>query len=83
MSASTNKAQREAWAAEQIARADRYTVVMFRGFPDGHDKRWAASLREARRIRRAMLAEYADTNYRRRPIIYAVVPPYDITIHVE
>ncbi|MDE2426305.1 MAG: hypothetical protein KGO96_10415 [Elusimicrobia bacterium] len=76
--------EQQKWTEEQISRADRFTVVMFVGLADGlYDKRWTSSLREARLVRRDMLAEYGDTNYRRRPMIYAVVPPIDLTIFVE
>ncbi len=83
MAASTNKSQREAWTARQIASAVSYTAVMFLGFPDGYDRREASSLEEARAIRSEMLTEYEGKNYGRGVMIYAITPGYAMTIHVE
>ena len=82
MSAKVNKSRREAWAAAQAARAVSFTAVMFLGYPEGVDKRHASSLEGARRLRADMLAEYADKNFGRGVMIYAVTED-NVTIHLE
>ena len=74
--------RRERWIAEQIAGAESFTVVTFLGYPDGYDVRPAASLDEARQLRRSVLVEYADVNYGRGACIYAITPS-GMTVHVE
>jgi hypothetical protein len=76
------RAARDAWSSEQIARAARFTAVMFVGAPEMYDKRWASSLEEARQTRDVMAKEYDGLNYGRRCLIYAVTPD-DLTILVE
>ena len=56
---------------------------MFLGFPDGIDKRWASSLKEAQQHKTNMLCEYAGKNFGRNVLIYAIVPPNDVTVLVE
>lgn len=82
MSAKANKARHKVWEAEQIAKASLFTSVMWRGWPEGHDRREASSLEEARALRDAMITEYGITNFGRRPIIYAVTPD-NVTVLVE
>lgn len=74
--------QAEQWRQEQLAKAISYTSVMFLGYPAGYDIRPSLTLREARRIRRRMLAEYAGTNHGRGVVIYAVTKD-NATIFVE
>ncbi len=81
-SSAKKKARREAWAAEQIATATSFTAVMFLGYPEGHDRREAASLDEARAHRQRMLAEYEGKNYGRGVMIYALTPN-GMSVHVE
>lgn len=82
MSSKANKARCAAWQAEQVAKADKFTIVMFLGHPAGYDVRESASLDDARARRADMLAEYAGTNYGRTAVIYAVTPD-NVTVLVE
>lgn len=83
MSRAQRKRNAEKWADEQIAKADRFSVVLFVGAPQLYDKRWTSSLADARCLKRRMITEYGNTNSGRQPMIYAIVPPNDITVFVE
>lgn len=72
----------DAWRAYHIARAVRFSVVMFVGRPKFYDTRYADSLAAARDIRRCVLEEYGTSNYGRGAIIYAITPE-ELTIFVE
>lgn len=82
MSSKTNKARRDEWTAQQIAKAVKFTASMFIGLPSRYDTREAETLAEARTIARDMLEAYAGTNYGRGVMLYAITPT-NMTIHVE
>jgi len=65
------KAPHEKWVADYVARAPNFVCCMFLGRGE-FDKRWCKSLKEARRIKAVMLAEYEGKNYGRGVLIYAV-----------
>ena len=82
MSAKANKVRREAWIAEQLQNAVSFTAVMYRGWPEGFDKREAETVEGIRAIRDQMVAEYAGKNYGRGVLVYACTRN-GMTVHVE
>lgn len=82
MSAKENKIRLKAWIAEQLENAVRFTAVMYRGWPEGFDRREAKTVEEIRVIRDQMLAEYEGKNYGRGVLVYAITHN-GMTVHVE
>jgi hypothetical protein len=81
---SLNKELQRKWANEQIARAHSFTVNMFLGVGN-YDQRKASTLEEALAIKQEMIEQYkSDPNhYGQKPMVYAIVGGYNLTIHVE
>lgn len=79
---SKSKERSRAWELEQIAKATKFTAIMFLG-RGKFDKRWASSLEEAYQHRTNMLREYEGINYGRKVLIYAVTPGIELSILVE
>lgn len=59
------------WRDDYLTKAQRYVCCMFLGYGQ-YDKREAATLQEARILRRRMVREYGDQAYTRGVMIYAV-----------
>jgi hypothetical protein len=77
----SNKKERLAWEKQQLSRAIKFTACMFIG--QGFDVREASSLEEARILKRTMMDEYANLNYGRGVMIYAITKGDNLTIFVE
>lgn len=80
--AAANKVRREAWIKEQLENAVSFTAVMYRGWPEGFDRREAKTVEEIRKVRDQMVAEYEGKNYGRGVLIYALTEN-GMTVHVE
>jgi hypothetical protein len=70
------------WVEQSVRNADHFVVRLFLGVGQ-YDTREAATLGDARRLRRQMIEEWKEHNPHRRPNIYVVTKGVPMTVHVE
>lgn len=84
LSARYNKQLYQDWAEAHVRNAEWFVVRLFLGRGQ-YDTRTAKTLKEARQVKRDMMAEWEakGPTYGRKPMIYAVTKGINLTIHVE